>query len=325
MKKALLLIPFYIICTLASAQLTVSGFTNYSLHGFNVLVNNSALSQHSAETQQAIGLLDTMLMNINNLNLASDIMDTLHHVSIFMEYNLTTGSAWYHYDVNWLIANGYNPAKARCVEIANLTHFYAWSKQNQPWVMMHELAHAFNDHTLTTSYAPIINAYNAAISSGIYNSVPYNPGNGGALFNLPAYAKNNYLEYFAEISEAYLGHNDYYPFDSTDLKTFDPAGYAVVKSVWRFGNATAIDPARSESLAVLASPNPAQDFVRIHIPESGPFEAQVINPQGQVIATIQDVISEKGYEWSCAGLPAGIYLIRCKVGNLVGTTKVIKQ
>jgi hypothetical protein len=47
-----------------------------------------------------------------------------------------------------------------------------------------------------------------------------------------AYAMQNAREYFAELSEAYFGANDYEPFDREALRTFDPAGFDAVKRLW---------------------------------------------------------------------------------------------
>ena len=43
---------------------------------------------------------------------------------------------------------------------------------------------------------------------------------------------NSPTEYFAELTEAYFGRNDYEPFDRSGLRAFDPLGYAVIESVW---------------------------------------------------------------------------------------------
>ena len=48
----------------------------------------------------------------------------------------------------------------------------------------------------------------------------------------PAYAITNHREYFAELSEAYFGRNDYYPFVRAELEAFDLGGYGVVHSAW---------------------------------------------------------------------------------------------
>ncbi|MEZ4829034.1 MAG: T9SS type A sorting domain-containing protein [Bacteroidia bacterium] len=305
MKRFYLLL-FLICCfSYAKAQLTVTGFTNYSLHGFNVLVNDQAISQHAAATQHAVNYLDTLLLEITQFGLAPEIMDSLLEVPIFMEWALTTGSAWYHPDVNWLIQNGYNPAKAKAVEIANITNFVNWSKQNQPLMIMHELAHAYHDRVLGFSYNPILNSYNVAMNAGIYNSVPYNPGNGNAPFNQPAYAKTNEREYFAEITEAYLGENDYFPFDSTDLKTHDPAGYEVVKDIWKLGNATALEDRLGET-NLRIYPNPTREWIQFEIPEKFTVAQVVIrNLLGVEVLNIYSTASL----FEVHDLPSGLYIV----------------
>jgi hypothetical protein len=308
--------------TAAQAQLTVPGFTTYSRQGFEVLVNDQALSQHPAATQNAVAYLDTLLLRITQLGLADDILDSLRHVPIFMEWALTTGSAWYHYDVNWLIQNGYNPAKAKAVEIANISNFVAWSKQNQPMIIMHELTHAYHDRKLGLSYAPVTAAYNAAIASGIYNSVPYNPGNGGGLFSQPAYARVNALEYFAEITEAYLGENDYFPFDSTDLKAHDPAGFAAAKTVWRFGGTTSAGPGAEAPWQLAAFPNPARSrlFVESTVPQ--PLEIRLLDLTGRV--RLRETLGPQGLQLDLDGLPAGTYVLRASGAGHSSSQAILK-
>lgn len=324
--KRMLLTLSLILATssFAHAQLTVAGFTNYDLQGFNVLVNSQMLVDHPTVTEDAINYLDTLLLRIGNLGLMPDIMDSLHAVPIFMEWAVAGASAWYHPDVNWLIQNGYNPAKAKAVEIANLNYFVQWSRQNQPWLMMHELSHAYHDRVLSYTYAPIIDAYHAAITAGIYNSVPYNPGNGNPPFNQAAYAKTNSQEYFAEITEAYLGENDYFPFDSADLKTHDPAGYELVRSIWRLGGTTAIDPGGSRS-AFSLYPNPARALLQLRLPENlPPYQLTIFANNGAVVRPSEGIPASNSLNIS--QLPAGLYRIRIiDSGGDVHTATFMKQ
>lgn len=43
----------------------------------------------------------------------------------------------------------------------------------------------------------------------------------------------NQHEYFAEPSEAYFSRNDFYPFNRSDLRAFDPEGFAAVEKLWK--------------------------------------------------------------------------------------------
>jgi nucleoid-associated protein YejK len=47
-----------------------------------------------------------------------------------------------------------------------------------------------------------------------------------------AYALQNEKEYFAELTEAYLGKNDFYPFQRQELLNYDKNGYKVLEKVW---------------------------------------------------------------------------------------------
>jgi hypothetical protein len=65
----------------------------------------------------------------------------------------------------------------------------------------------------------ISKAYEAAKADGRYESVPYLTHNGQKLRH---YALNTSDEFFAEMTEAYWGQNDYYPFNREELKNCDP-------------------------------------------------------------------------------------------------------
>jgi hypothetical protein len=47
-----------------------------------------------------------------------------------------------------------------------------------------------------------------------------------------AYATTDEKEYFAELSEAYFGRNDFFPFDRDELKAHDAAGYELMTRAW---------------------------------------------------------------------------------------------
>lgn len=45
-------------------------------------------------------------------------------------------------------------------------------------------------------------------------------------------AYNSAIDYFAEITEAYLGTNNFYPFDIEELQRHDENGFNIMKSIW---------------------------------------------------------------------------------------------
>ncbi len=209
-------------------------YTLYNLSGFTVYVEKTALSAHNADTQTAINLLQTKLTEISNFNLKASIVSKLKSVRIFMDWSIDpSGAMRYDPSKDWLVANGQPAEKEKSVAITNISNFIAWTKLNQPYMVWHELAHAYHHQALGWTYAPIVNAYNTAMSKKLYANVSYNPGGGLPTYYRRAYAATNYMEYFSEISEAFFGRNDFYPFIKTDLQRYDTAGYNVATSIWQ--------------------------------------------------------------------------------------------
>jgi hypothetical protein len=94
-------------------------------------------------------------------------------------------------------------------------------------MVLHELSHAYHHQVLSSSNWEILQAYRKAVKSKKYESVAFNMGG-----KRRAYALNSVDEYFAELTEAYIGKNDYYPFNREQLQEFDPIGYELMKKYW---------------------------------------------------------------------------------------------
>ncbi|MEZ6232602.1 MAG: hypothetical protein R3B68_00275 [Phycisphaerales bacterium] len=128
----------------------------------------------------------------------------------------------------WLTANGYDAARAGTVEILHADKYLLW-RAEQPMMLLHELAHAYH---LRFGYQEplVLAAYRAAIDAGRYDAVAHTLRPQGEPRR--AYAATNQQEYFAELTEAYFGRNDYFPFTRKDLVRHDPAGTAAVVALW---------------------------------------------------------------------------------------------
>jgi hypothetical protein len=134
--------------------------------------------------------------------------------------------AQHHPSAAWLVENGYPEAMAGHVEICNWREFTGLVR-SQPFCLLHEMAHAF--HFLTPASDPLIRAAHArAKDTGLYRQVTR--GRGTAL--VEAYALSTPHEYFAELSEAYFGENDFAPYDRAELAGYDPAGLHLIETVW---------------------------------------------------------------------------------------------
>ena len=132
----------------------------------------------------------------------------------------------YHPSAEWLRENGYNPDKAKCVEIGNASRFLEWSA-DQPAMVLHELAHAYHDRVLGFDNPAVMAAYQKAVASGRYDKVRRTGGK-----TERAYALTDSHEYFAEGSEAYFDQNDFYPFIRQELETHDPELFRLLGKLW---------------------------------------------------------------------------------------------
>ncbi len=201
-------------------------YVKRAMDGFTVLINPELL-RHALEAQEAFKEFDTQAKAIARA-VPRKPLASLHKVRIWMEWEqVKGGGAQFHPSADWLKANGYNPDKAGCVELSNALNFVHWSRKEQPCMLLHELAHSYHFLVLGEEYAGIQAAYKNAMDTKIYDSVDYVDGG-----KQKAYATTNAKEYFAEISEAYFGKNDFYPFTHDELKTYDPMGYQLLLKVW---------------------------------------------------------------------------------------------
>lgn len=207
------------------APLSAADYDASELRGWPLHVEKS-LKDHPRR-QEALTLLDRKLAEIETLVPASQL-PSLKQVPLWLSRNASPG-ACYHPSADWLQKNGRVVEMARSIEFQNIDHFVDWSR-DQPLMVLHELAHALHDRTLPQGYGnpEIAGAYKRALDSGKYEKVRRANGK-----EERHYAMQNPMEYFAECSEAYFGKNDYYPFTRTELKAFDPDGYALIEKLWK--------------------------------------------------------------------------------------------
>ena len=134
----------------------------------------------------------------------------------------------YHPDRGWLIAHEHDPRLVKHVHIPQarqLFEAHMWAKH--PYVVLHELAHAYHDQILSFDNEEVIEVFDAAKAKGIYEEVLLYTGK-----KVRHYGLNNHKEYFAESTEAYFGVNDFYPFVRAELKEHDPDMFSLLEEIW---------------------------------------------------------------------------------------------
>ena len=130
----------------------------------------------------------------------------------------------YHSEVDWLKDNGYAADLVNCVHIPQAAELFEPRQINvQPWCVLHELVHAYHDQVLGFDEARIRDAYAAYKASGHGDAALLITGE-----RVRHYGLTNQMEFFAEMTEAYFGTNDFYPFNRAELMTAEPAIYQLI-------------------------------------------------------------------------------------------------
>lgn len=100
-------------------------------------------------------------------------------------------------------------------------------------MILHELSHAYHHKYIGFDDARITNTFNTVLGSGLYRNVKVHNGNEEYSITETAYSLTNKKEYFAELTEAYFGRNDIFPFNKNELESYDTLGFNMIESVWQ--------------------------------------------------------------------------------------------
>jgi hypothetical protein len=175
----------------------------------------------------------------------------------------------FHPASDWLKQQGMNIAKCESVELYNASEYRTMrSNWGIGGILLHEFSHAYHHKGCTDGYdnIEIQQCYEAAMQDGIYDSVPVHGSQGPVA---EAYAKTDAMEYFAELSTAFLGgippnnninyshskvdvkeqhskkygtshdeeYNKWYPFNRQQILEHDPRAYELLKKMWKVNDA----------------------------------------------------------------------------------------
>lgn len=197
------------------------------LRGWTLRIHKDLLDEkHRPLLDEVLREMGSHLYRIERV-VPAKAVEELKKVVFWLEYDNPKGRhGHYHPSVGWLKAHGYNPDKAKGVEFGSARGFLK-AVRHQPWVVLHELAHAYHDQVLGFDHPKIKAAYEAAKKIGKYEKVLIWNGRIGR-----HYAMSNHKEYFAENTEAFFGTNDIYPFVKAELKQHDPSMYALLAELW---------------------------------------------------------------------------------------------
>jgi hypothetical protein len=185
--------------------------------------------EHKALGDETLRIIANQLFEIKLLLPPERVADLQKvHILIDRAYK-DLKPAQYHPSADWLRDNGHDVATMhRRVHIPN-SHAFTERRHlsHQPCVMLHELAHAYHDQVLDFEHPAVKGCYDKAKDAGLYKSVLHIDGH-----DREHYALSNHKEFFAEMTEAYVRTNDFYPFVRSELKRHDPETYRLLESIW---------------------------------------------------------------------------------------------
>jgi hypothetical protein len=198
------------------------------IEGWTIVLDPQLLADaNKQESEAALQALANHLQRIRYI-LPQEKVKQLQGLRIWVDWNHALGNMQYHPDRGWLTNNGHDPRLAKHVHIPRAKQLLdpsQWAKH--PYVVLHELAHAYHDQVLGFDHPDIIRVFDQAVASQAYEEVLLYTGR-----RVKHYALTNHKEYFAESTEAYLGVNDFYPFVRAELKQHDPRMYELLQQIW---------------------------------------------------------------------------------------------
>ncbi len=203
--------------------------TVWKVEGWTVRVDDRLLlAPDDVLGPRALRFLQSKLSDIKAV-VPEDRLKKLQAVTIVLDLTHgRLGPMQYHPDAGWLQANGYAPDLAKCVHLPRAADLPTRQHVNeQPWVILHELAHAYYDQVLGFDEPRIKEAYEKFKKSGRGEQTLRFDGN-----RVRHHALTDHKEFFAEMTEAYFGVNDFFPFNRAELKEAEPEIYALLQDVW---------------------------------------------------------------------------------------------
>ncbi len=215
---------------------TKPGFIEHQavkLQGWTLQFDKRLLAgKHKPVGDQVRRMIDGKLFEITLLVSASRLKH-LREVPIWVDLDHPLKTAQYHPGAKWLRDHGHDPEMEKVVHIPDAGRLISLIKSNdQPAVMLHELAHAYHDRVLGFGYGPIRKAWDKIVAGKKYEKVLHIRGH-----QTRHYALTNHKEFFAEMTEAFFDTNDFYPFVRAELREFEPEVFALLKAVWSQGEA----------------------------------------------------------------------------------------
>lgn len=203
--------------------------TDRDLEGWRIRVDNRLLAApHEALGVRCLKFLEHRLFEIKTV-VPAERVKQLQTVKIVLD--LDHGDlkpAQYHPSAGWLVAHGYAADLEKCVHLPRAADIpTSRNIREQPWMILHELAHAYHDQFLDFEEPRVKAAFDRYKAGGQGEKTLLHNGQ-----RVKHYALTNHKEFFAEMTEAYFGVNDFFPFTRAELIESEPQLYELLKTIW---------------------------------------------------------------------------------------------
>ena len=209
-----------------AAYIPTSKYKRRQVEGWTVYISPE-LDKWTALSEETLKLLRHKLHMVKRY-VPEKGLKQLQKVAIWVELkNPNVPYMTYHWSEEALKSKHQNPDKLGAVEIGNARNFMRWSFL-QPFMVLNQLARAYHDRVLGCDNAEIKAAYQQAVKNGKYDLVLRFDGQ---YVRHPALTDAK--EYFAEMTEAYYGVNDCYPFLQFELKQYDAEVCELLTKLWQ--------------------------------------------------------------------------------------------
>jgi len=199
------------------------------IEGWKVQVDVRLLKGPDAELgTQALRVLAYKLYEIQAI-VPKDRLAKLQKVVIVLDHDHPRLKPMqYHPSAEWLKRNEHDPKLAKSVHIPRARDLVSRLPVNQqPMVILHELAHAYHDQVLGFEEPRVREVWQKFKDSGKYEKVLHIAGS-----QRKHYALTNQMEFFAEMTEAFFGTNDFYPFVRGELQKELPEVHELLGQIW---------------------------------------------------------------------------------------------
>ena len=201
-----------------------------TLEGFRILVDDRLVEggPDAGPGREALRFLESRLGDVR-IVVPADKLEKLRKVTIVLDKSCgDLRIMQYHPSADWLESHGYPRSLEKCVHIPEAADLATRrTVAEQPWVVLHELAHAYHDQVLGFDEPRIRAAWKAFEADQRPHRTLLYDGS-----RVKHYGLTDHKEFFAEMTEAWFGMNDFHPFNRAEMKTDYPDIHALMADIW---------------------------------------------------------------------------------------------